>query len=118
VDAELAHTVCRLVAGLIVSDDDFAPEEEAFIERMLQRFGVPDRETIFPIVAHDEAGECVRTLPAAVQEEALATLIEAAAADGKITVEERGYVHAVGEAMGIDLAALDKRIDAAIAGRK
>ncbi len=36
VDAELRVTVCRLVAGLVVSDDDFSPEEEAFIERMLR----------------------------------------------------------------------------------
>src|ERR1700690_761738 len=45
-EAELARSVCRLVAGLVVSDDDFAPEEEAFIERMLARFEVADREAI------------------------------------------------------------------------
>jgi len=27
VDSELRHNVCRLIAGLVVSDDDFAPEE-------------------------------------------------------------------------------------------
>ena len=32
-DAELRTTVCRIVAGLVVSDDDFSPEEEAFINR-------------------------------------------------------------------------------------
>ena len=31
-NAELRTTVCRLVAGLVVSDDDFSREEEAFIE--------------------------------------------------------------------------------------
>jgi 2-hydroxychromene-2-carboxylate isomerase len=115
VDAELSHTVCRLVAGLVVSDDDFAPEEEDFIERMLERFGVPDRAMIFPILDKNDAAESVRALPREVQEEALRTLIDAAIADGKVVDEERGYLRAVGEAMGLDGAAMDARIEAALA---
>ncbi len=114
-DAELRHTVCRLVAGLVVSDDDFAPEEEAFIERMLARFGVPDRAMIFPILDKSDAAASVRALPREVQEEALATLIGAAIADGKVVDEERVYLRAVGSAMGLDDAAVDARVDAALA---
>lgn len=117
-DIELRHNVCRLIAGLVVSDDDFAPEEEAFIERMLQRFGISDREVIFPIVAHDEAAARVRELPPAVQQEALALLLEAAAADGKITDEETAYLRVVGGALGLDAAAVDRRVAAALAARK
>ena len=116
-DVELRHTVCRLIAGLVVSDDDFAPEEETFIERMLERFGVSDRETIFPIVAHDEAAARMRELPPAVQQEAMDLLIEAAAADGKITDEETAYLGIVGEVLGLDAAAIDKRLEAALAAR-
>ena len=114
-EAELARSVCRLVAGLVVSDDDFAPEEEAFIERMLARFEVGDREAIFPIVAREEAAEKMRELPPWVQEEALLALVEAAVADGKVVDEERGYLVAVGEAMGLDEAAIARRIDGALA---
>lgn len=113
-DAELRTTVCRLVAGLVVSDDDFSVEEEAFVERMLKRFGIDDRAVIFPIVDREEAASAVKALPAAVQEEALATLIEAAAADGKVVQDERGFLFAVGEGMGLDRAAVEARIAAAL----
>jgi len=114
-DAELRTTVCRLVAGLIVSDDDFSPEEETFIERMLERFGIDDRAHIFPILDRTEAADSVRALPPAVQEEAMRTLVQAALADGKVVDEERGFLHAVGEAMGLDAAAVDGRIRKALA---
>jgi len=118
VDTELRHNVCRLIAGLVVADDDFSPEEEAFIERMLKRFDIGDREAIFPIVAHDEAAARMRELPASVQEEALTLLLEAAAADGKIADEETAYLRAVGEALGLDAAAIDQRAAAALAARR
>lgn len=113
-DLETRHNVCRLIAGLVVSDDDFAPEEEAFIERMLERFDVPDRDTIFPIISHDEAAEQMRALPGGVQQEALALLIEAAAADGRVADEERAYLRVVGEVVGLDDAAIAARLEAAL----
>jgi uncharacterized tellurite resistance protein B-like protein len=118
VDAELRTTICRLVAGLVVADDEFSPAEEAFIERMLARFGIDDRAVVFPIVDRAEAAETVRKLPAAVQEEALAALVEAAVADGKVVDEERGYLRAVAEAMGIDAAGVESRIVTALAARR
>jgi phage I-like protein len=114
-DAELATTVCRLVAGLVVSDDEFSREEEAFIGRMLKRFGIDDRTRMFPILDQRDAEASIRALPTAVQEEALATLIEAAAADGRVVDEERGFLLAVGEAMGLDAAAVEERIGQALA---
>jgi uncharacterized tellurite resistance protein B-like protein len=117
VDAELRHNVCRLIAGLVVSDDDFAPEEEAFIERLLARFGVNDRETIFPIIGHDEAAAEMRAMPRAVQEEAMGLLVEAAVADGKVADEEAAYLRVVGEVLGLDEAAVRQRLDEALAAR-
>jgi uncharacterized tellurite resistance protein B-like protein len=116
-NAELRATVCRLVAGLVVSDDDLSPEEDAFIDRILQRFEVADRSEIFPIVDRSEAAACVRVLPAAVRDEALALLIEAAVADGKVVDEERSYLHTVGDAMGVSAAAVDARVQKALAAR-
>ncbi|APR77438.1 Hypothetical protein A7982_02785 [Minicystis rosea] len=116
-DSALRHNVCRLIAGLVVSDDDFAPEEEAFIERLLKRFGVSDRDAIFPIVSHDEAAVQMRALPPAVQQEAMGLLIEAAAADGKIVDEERAYLRVVAEVLGIDDASLEQRLAAALSAR-
>lgn len=116
-DVHLRHTVCRLIAGLVVADDDFAPEEETFIERVLKRFGVSDRETIFPIISHDEAAARMGELPGPVQEEAIDLLVEAAAVDGRITDEEKAYLHAVGGAVGLDAAAIDARLAAALGAR-
>lgn len=117
-DADTSRKVCRLIAGLVVSDDDFAPEEEAFIDRMLERFGIGEREAIFPIVAHDEAAAEVRALPASVQEEMLVLLLEAAVADGRIADEERAYLRVVGGAMGLDEARVDERMDKTLAARR
>jgi len=114
VDAELRTIVCRLVAGLVVADDDFSPEEEAFIDRMLKRFEIDDRALIFPIVDRSEAAESVRALPPAVQHDAFVALVEAAVADGKVVDEERGYLLVVGEAMGLHPKAVDERISQAL----
>lgn len=110
-ELELRETICRLIAGLVVADDDFAPDEEVFIDRMLKRFEIKERETIFPIVDRAEAAAKVRELPHAVQEEAFSWLIEAAIADGKVVDEERSYLRAVGEVLGFDAAATDARIE-------
>jgi uncharacterized tellurite resistance protein B-like protein len=117
VDAELRTTVCRLIAGLVVSDDEFSTEEEAFIERMLVRFSLDDRAVIFPIIDHSEAAATMRALPPAVQEEALGALVDAAVADGKVVAEERVFLRAVAEAMGVDAAGLDQVIEEALAAK-
>jgi uncharacterized tellurite resistance protein B-like protein len=115
-EAELRTTVCRLVAGLVVADDDLSPEEDAFIDRILRRFAIEDRSVIFPIMDRGEAASAVRALPVAVRDEALGLLIEAAVADGKVMDEERSYVRTVGEAMGLAAAAVDARLEKALAG--
>ncbi len=109
-DVELRTTVCRLVAGLVVADDDLSPEEDALVDRLVARFGVADRSVIFPIVDRSEAAAAVATLPEAVRQEALGLLVEAAVADGKVADEERAYLHTVGEAMGLVAVAIDAKI--------
>jgi uncharacterized tellurite resistance protein B-like protein len=117
-EAALRTRVARLIAGLVVSDDDLDPAEEAFLDRMLARFGIAEeqRESIFPIVDRSEAAAEVRALPGDVQLEALALLIEATAADGKIADEEREYLRAVAEAIGVGDQELESRIQGALAG--
>jgi uncharacterized tellurite resistance protein B-like protein len=112
VDQSLNHQVCQLIAGIVVADDDLDPQESAFIDRMLVRFGIPleDRDIIFPIVDKDEAVEKMQQLPADVQEQTLELLVEAATADGKVVPEERAYLDAVAAAVGKDKAALDDLI--------
>jgi uncharacterized tellurite resistance protein B-like protein len=115
-DKDLSHRVCRLIAGLVVSDDDLDAAEDAFIDRLLEHFGIPtaERDTIFPIVDRSEAAEAVKSLPSDVQKEALKLLIAAASADGKIVTEEREYLHTVAEAMGVATSDVDARLEEAL----
>ena len=116
-DKELSHRVCRLIAGLVVSDDDLDAAEDAFLDRLLERFGIPaaERDLIFPIVDRSEAADAVKELPSDVQQEALSLLVAAASADGKIVREERDYLHTVAGAMGVSIEEIDRRLDEAVA---
>jgi uncharacterized tellurite resistance protein B-like protein len=116
-DETVARRVCRLIAGIVVSDDDLAPKEEAFVDRMLVRFGIPveEREVVFPIIDEGEAVEAVRSLEPAVREEAFNLLIEAAAVDGSIEPEELSYLEAVSDVVGVSRDDLSERLAQALA---
>jgi uncharacterized tellurite resistance protein B-like protein len=116
VEHDLRLRVCRLVAGLIVADDDLDDAEDAFIDKMLAKFEIPpsERASIFPIVDRSEAAAEMKTLPAAVQEEAFGWLIDAAAADGKVVQEERDYLAEVGAALGISEVGIRQRLEKAL----
>jgi uncharacterized tellurite resistance protein B-like protein len=115
-DPNVARQVCRLIAGIVVSDEDLSPQEDAFVDRMLLRFGIPiaDRDVIFPIIDASEAADTVKALAPAVREEALSLLIEAAAADGSIAPEELGYLEAVADATSVARDELQDRLAAAL----
>lgn len=111
-DEEMNEKVCRLIAGIVVSDDDLDDAEDAFVARIMAKFGVTDRDRIFPIIDRSEAAATMRHLPAGVQQTALTLLIEAATADGKVVPEERSYLQAVAEELGIAKAEINRRIEA------
>ncbi|HKQ70600.1 MAG TPA: hypothetical protein VJT73_14735 [Polyangiaceae bacterium] len=113
-DKELRHKICRLIAGLVVSDDDLEPNEEAFLDKMLAKFEIPadERDTIFPIVDRSEAAETIRSLPRDAQATALELLIEATVADGLVASEEKAYLEVVATELGVSAGDLEKRIAA------
>jgi uncharacterized tellurite resistance protein B-like protein len=117
-DVDQARKVCQLVAGIVVTDEDLDPAEEAFVGRMLKKFGMEDsqRDVIFPLVDGEEAAEAMRALPAATQQEAFAMLIEAAVADGKVVAEEREYLAKVAEAIGVQADEVEQRLKAGLGG--
>jgi uncharacterized tellurite resistance protein B-like protein len=118
-DRDRAVLVCRLIAGLVVTDDDLAPQEDAFIDRLLARFHIPqeERALIFPIIDAIEAAAKMRELPVDVREMAVDLLLQAAAVDGKIAPEERSYLIAVADAVGMPHDELDARQAKALATR-
>lgn len=107
-EEKVSRLICRLIAGIVVTDNDLDPQEEAFVDKMLARFGIPaaERDIIFPIIDSSEAVEAIRELPPEVHAESFELLVQAAAADGKIVPEERAYLKTVAEAMGIDVKRL------------
>jgi uncharacterized tellurite resistance protein B-like protein len=111
-DIETRQKICQLVAGIIISDDILDEKEEAFVDRLIQSFGVGEsgREVIFPLVDRDEAAQQIKDLPKDAQEEALRLLIEAACIDGQIAPEEREYLHAIAKALDVSEATLAKRV--------
>jgi uncharacterized tellurite resistance protein B-like protein len=116
-DIDLRRQMCRLVAGLVVSDDDLDEKEDALINRLLARFGIPpeERDSIFPIVDRSEAAAAIRELPIEAQREAFDLLVEAAVADGKVVAEEKAYLATVAAVLDISDDDVQARIKAALA---
>lgn len=113
-DERAKRVVCRMIAGLVASDDDFDDSERLFVDKVLARFGIPESEwdAIFPLVEHDEAEAALRTLDESAQRETFELLLQAAHADGHIAESERAYLELVGRAIGLTEEAIDDRIAA------
>ena len=112
-DQDTRMTVCRCITGICVVDDHLAESEDAFVDRLLDRFGLEpeDRGFLFPIMDGDEAGELLAEMDEIVQREAFDLLLEAAAADGHYVEAEREYIHAVAKIVNFDPADADRRIE-------
>jgi uncharacterized tellurite resistance protein B-like protein len=119
VDKELRRNICRLIAGIVVADDDLEPSEEAFLDKLLAKFEIPasERDSIFPIVDRDEAAETIRGLPKEAQATALTLLIEATVADGVVKREERDYLDTVARELGVAAPDLERQIAAQLGSR-
>jgi uncharacterized tellurite resistance protein B-like protein len=117
-DEETRRKVCRLIAGIVVVDDDLDESEDMFIDRMLAQFNLSsdERDALFPIMDTKEAAEEFRSLAPEVRFEALDLLVQAAAIDGQYVDEEKEYLHAVCDVVGITTAEIDKRVEELIAG--
>lgn len=116
-DDTSSRRVVQLIAGILVADDDLDPAEEAFIDRVLARFGMPEgaRKTMFPIVDRAEAAAAMKKLPEEVRVYALKMLIHAAAVDGKVVASEMAYLEAIADAMGVSRSDLGAQIDQRLA---
>lgn len=117
-DEDTSKLVCRLITGIVVIDDHLHEAEDKFVDKLLDRFGLDQEERgiLFPIMDGKEAGETLRALDKSVQDEAMTLLIEAAAADQEYVEEEREYLHAVAETLGISKEDVDRRVEEAMKG--
>ena len=115
-DEETRRKVCRLIAGIVVVDDELEEREDQFVDRMLAKFGLSaeERDALFPIMDAAEATSELQSLPETVRTEAFDLLIEAAAVDGVYADEEKHYLHAVAGVVGVDNDEADRRVMALI----
>lgn len=116
-DLSTRQKICQLVAGIVITDDILDEKEEAFVDRMIAKFGLEsaNRDVIFPLVDGKEAAEEIQLLPKDVQEQAFGLLIEAAAADGEVVPEERAYLQSVADAIGVGADEVERRLAAQLA---
>ena len=112
-DESQRRRVCQLVAGMVISDDVLEPQEEAFLDRVIEQFGLADlgRDAIFPLVSHDEAAAAARELGPELGEEAFALLLDAAKADNEVNKDELEYLRVVAEALGVSEEDTKKQLD-------
>ena len=111
-DSSYAQRVCELVAGIIFTDGELHAAENRLLARLIKELGLGTTpETVLaPTIAREEAVAAIRDLPAAVREEVLVLLVDAAVVDGKVVPSEQRYLDAVAKAMGVEQHVLDERI--------
>ncbi len=111
-DEETRRKVCRMIAGIVVVDDDLDETEDKFVDRMLTQFALSsdERDALFPIMDTKEATEAFGSLSPEVRSEALNLLVQAAAIDGQYVDEEKAYLHAVARVSGVSTEEIDKRV--------
>ena len=115
-DEATKRLICRMVAGLVASDEDFTDGERVFVEKVLAGFGIPESEweAIYPLVDPATARDEIAKLNGAGREAAIQLLVQAAAADGQVVEEERKYLEAVADAMGIHHSVIEFRLSKAV----
>jgi uncharacterized tellurite resistance protein B-like protein len=113
VDDQLRKEVCRLIAGILIADYELDPKEDEFLDRLFRAMRLPatERLAMKPVESRGEAAALMRRLSENARKAALSLLFEAAAADGIIHDDERAYVHAIAEELGMSAADVDRKLD-------
>ena len=110
-DIEERYKVCQLIEFVIAADGEIADAEREFLRKVVERFGLPEREA-GPFSENDigRATTTLRTLSPDVRGRVMALLVEAAVADGRIDPQERALLLATAATLGIEATALEERI--------
>lgn len=111
VELSTRRQICQLVAGVLVSDDDFADVEKRFLQRIYARLELPpdEWESVQPTPV-GAATAALRQLPVETHTKVAALLVEAVVADGVVEPRERVYLLVAAAAMGIDAVVMEQRL--------
>ncbi len=103
--------VCELIEAVIGADGVIADAERELLQRIVTRFGLPERPSQRP--PPSDLGRTTTTLRSMALEDqprVMALLVDAAVADGFVTPEERALLLASAATLGIEATALEDRI--------
>jgi len=94
---------CLVVSKVLVADGIMTDDERGFLSEMMRRLGLtPDEQRhVIELEGLDEADRIVGALPAEERRELAALLIDAAAADGKLSPHELAAVNRMKAALGL-----------------
>jgi uncharacterized tellurite resistance protein B-like protein len=110
-DVEEQHKVCQLIEAVISADGVVDDAEREFLRKIVERFGLPEREHV--ALSENDFGRTtttLRTLAPDVQTRVMALLVEAAVVDGHVDPQERALLLASAATLGIEATALEERI--------
>lgn len=106
---------CRLIASIIVADDEVTEEELAFLERAMKRLQLTEEDKAKAMVLFDEA-EAEEALAVLDRDERLGFLDEMAAAawvDNHLDEYEIDRIQELAQAMSLNKEDVDKALERA-----
>src|SRR5579864_6576357 len=104
------YKVCRLIEAIIRADGVVGDDERAFLQRIVERFGLPTYEWESTEINFGATTATLRTLPPDAATRVMALLVEAAVIDGRVDPEEHALLLASAATLGIEATALEERI--------
>lgn len=109
--------ICKLIEAVIAADGVIAPEEQAFLRRVAQRFEIAYAVSEIgpvmdagPVSDPGRASALLRQLAPDVQARVMALLVESAVTDGEVHPTERALLLVAAAALGIDASAVEERL--------
>jgi len=119
-EADERHKICQLIESMLAADGSISAVERDFLKRVVERFGLPERDsTPVPSAAESAVGrstETLRSLAPDVRIRVMALLVDAAVVDGVVAPEERALLMASAATLGIEATALEERIAGRLRG--
>lgn len=95
---------CLLVSKVLVADGIMTENERAFLDRVMRGFGLDEAERrgVLDLDGWDRAEPIVAALSIDEKRELVATLVDAASADGRLSPLEMSTVKRITSALGVD----------------
>ena len=95
---------CLLVSKVLVADGMVTENERAFLDRLMKRLELdePQRQSVIDLIDLDKAESIVAQLSKDEKQEMVSLLVDAASADGRLSVLELKVVRDLSFALGIE----------------